>query len=243
MGDELNNRKWPESSKLSQDQVWRNDRQRIATNPDCNIWGLSPYNSSYDSSEDEEKKLEERRQVKKKEKLERKKQKMMRKLRTDGKVKTNKYKEKVQKHKKNKKSKKEHKKINESRKKFSGSISDTSDNDEFQLNKAKDNNNNNNNNTKQESKISGEKSTKESNDILIGPQPLSVTPTDSSKSSNDYGKLLRPGEGEAMATFVKEGKRIPRRGEIGMTGEEIERFESEGWVLSGGRNYRMEAVR
>ena len=28
-----------------------------------------------------------------------------------------------------------------------------------------------------------------------------------------YGFALRPGEGEAIAQFVQEGKRIPRRGE------------------------------
>ena len=38
-----------------------------------------------------------------------------------------------------------------------------------------------------------------------------------------------------MAAFVAEGKRIPRRGEIGLTSEEIADFEKEGYVMSGSR--------
>jgi hypothetical protein len=46
-----------------------------------------------------------------------------------------------------------------------------------------------------------------------------------------------------MAAYVAEGKRIPRRGEIGLTSEEIETFEEVGYVMSGSRHRRMEAVR
>ena len=38
-----------------------------------------------------------------------------------------------------------------------------------------------------------------------------------------------------MAQFVKDGKRIPRRGEIGLTSSEIEIFEDTGYVMSGSR--------
>ena len=38
-----------------------------------------------------------------------------------------------------------------------------------------------------------------------------------------------------MAAFVEEGKRIPRRGEIGLTSEEIDDFEHIGYVMSGSR--------
>lgn len=38
-----------------------------------------------------------------------------------------------------------------------------------------------------------------------------------------------------MAAFVQEGKRIPRRGEIGLTSHEIEFFEDAGFVMSGSR--------
>jgi hypothetical protein len=53
----------------------------------------------------------------------------------------------------------------------------------------------------------------------------------------------RPGEGTAMASYVQEGKRIPRRGEVGMKAEEIESYEKEGFVMSGSRHKRMNAVR
>lgn len=38
-----------------------------------------------------------------------------------------------------------------------------------------------------------------------------------------------------MAAYVAEGKRIPRRGEIGLTSEEIASFENVGYVMSGSR--------
>ena len=38
-----------------------------------------------------------------------------------------------------------------------------------------------------------------------------------------------------MAAFVAEGKRIPRRGEIGLTSDEIVTFEDAGYVMSGSR--------
>ena len=59
----------------------------------------------------------------------------------------------------------------------------------------------------------------------------------------EMGTALLPGEGSAMAAFVAEGKRIPRRGEIGLTSDQITRYEDEGWVMSGSRHRRMEAVR
>lgn len=58
-----------------------------------------------------------------------------------------------------------------------------------------------------------------------------------------YGKALLPGEGTAMAAYVQAGKRIPRRGEVGMSADEIERFEDLGYVMSGSRHARMNAVR
>lgn len=59
----------------------------------------------------------------------------------------------------------------------------------------------------------------------------------------DYGAALIYGEGEAMAQFVQAGKRIPRRGEVGLTGEQIESFEKMGYVMSGSMHKRMTAVR
>jgi hypothetical protein len=46
-----------------------------------------------------------------------------------------------------------------------------------------------------------------------------------------------------MAAYVKEGKRIPRRGEVGLTTEQIDDFENQGFVMSGNRHKRMTAVR
>lgn len=65
----------------------------------------------------------------------------------------------------------------------------------------------------------------------------------STLNQKDFGKALLPGEGAAMASYVIDGKRIPRRGEIGLTSDEIETFESVGYVMSGSRHRRMEAVR
>lgn len=53
--------------------------------------------------------------------------------------------------------------------------------------------------------------------------------------SSSFGHALLPGEGAAMAEYVKAGKRIPRRGEIGLTSEEIANFEKSGYVMSGSR--------
>lgn len=48
-----------------------------------------------------------------------------------------------------------------------------------------------------------------------------------------------------MAAFLQEDPsvRIPRRGEIGLTSDEIANFESVGYVMSGSRHKRMNAVR
>lgn len=58
-----------------------------------------------------------------------------------------------------------------------------------------------------------------------------------SESLCSYGHALLPGEGAAMAEYVKAGKRIPRRGEIGLTSEEIASFECSGYVMSGSRYF------
>ena len=63
------------------------------------------------------------------------------------------------------------------------------------------------------------------------------------QQAGSYGGRLLKGEGDAMAQFVQEGKRIPRRGEIGISNEEIEALENVGFVMSGSRHARMNAVR
>ncbi|KAM8780411.1 NKAP-like protein [Rhynchonycteris naso] len=77
---------------------------------------------------------------------------------------------------------------------------------------------------------------------LIGPEAPIINTSQDEKPLN-YGHALLPGEGAAMAEYVKAGKRIPRRGEIGLTSEEIASFECSGYVMSGSRHRRMEAVR
>lgn len=46
-----------------------------------------------------------------------------------------------------------------------------------------------------------------------------------------------------MAAFAQSGKRIPRRGEIGLDAEQIASFERAGYVMSGARHETMNAVR
>jgi len=73
---------------------------------------------------------------------------------------------------------------------------------------------------------------------VVGPKPLGAVDT-----NVDYGKQMMPGEAEAYAKFVQDDKRIPRRGEIGLTSNEITHFEDVGFVMSGSRHKRMNAVR
>ncbi|KYN19372.1 hypothetical protein ALC57_08288 [Trachymyrmex cornetzi] len=85
----------------------------------------------------------------------------------------------------------------------------------------------------------GSSSDDSGDDGMVGPAPKPHV----TLSAKDFGKALLPGEGAAMAAYVAEGKRIPRRGEIGLTSEEIAAYESVGYVMSGSRHRRMEAVR
>lgn len=80
-------------------------------------------------------------------------------------------------------------------------------------------------------------------DAIVGPQPLPKLDEGADKQHVSYGGALRPGEGSAMAAYVQDGKRIPRRGEIGLTSDQIESFEGAGFVMSGSRHKRMNAVR
>ncbi|KAI3875542.1 hypothetical protein MKX03_027055 [Papaver bracteatum] len=79
------------------------------------------------------------------------------------------------------------------------------------------------------------------NDVPVGPMPLCKAAEGGGRIS--YGGALRPGEGDAMAQFVQQGKRIPRRGEVGLSADEISRFESLGYVMSGSRHQRMNSIR
>ncbi|KAG6877894.1 hypothetical protein C0993_002559 [Termitomyces sp. T159_Od127] len=79
----------------------------------------------------------------------------------------------------------------------------------------------------------------------LGPQPLPKVVPPRRVDERSYGGALLRGEGSAMAAFLKEGTeaRIPRRGEIGLTSGEIAKYEEAGYVMSGSRHRRMNAVR
>lgn len=81
----------------------------------------------------------------------------------------------------------------------------------------------------------------ERGDALVGPPP----PPESMNIASEvnHGGRLLAGEGEAMGAFVRDGQRIPRRGEIGLKTDQIEKFERLGYVMSGSRHARMNAVR
>jgi len=85
----------------------------------------------------------------------------------------------------------------------------------------------------------------ESEDEGFGPTPAAQQNTinDMSQSRGSYGGALLPGEGDAMAEYVKSGLRIPRRGEVGISADQIEGLEGLGYVMSGSRHRRMNAVR
>ncbi|XP_071719704.1 uncharacterized protein [Rutidosis leptorrhynchoides] len=72
----------------------------------------------------------------------------------------------------------------------------------------------------------------------VGPMPMPKA-----EGHISYGGALRPGEGDAIAQYVQQGKRIPRRGEVGLSADEISKFEDLGYVMSGSRHQRMNAIR
>lgn len=82
----------------------------------------------------------------------------------------------------------------------------------------------------------------EENDLFVGPEAPPQA-AQAGAGAGGYGKALLPGEGDAMAAFVQAGKRIPRRGEVGLGSDEISRFEDLGYVMSGSRHSRMNAIR
>jgi predicted RNA-binding protein with RPS1 domain len=91
----------------------------------------------------------------------------------------------------------------------------------------------------------------EEGDEEEGPRPLPSDPRVSSSTATGasleeqrrYGGALLPGEGKAIAQFVQQNLRIPRRGEIGYTSHDIDKYEASGYVMSGSRHTRMNAVR
>lgn len=211
------------------------ERERIGELGCPEVWGYSPRvkepdsdeftpvedekNSSSESSSEEEKKKKKKKKKSKKKKS--KKHSEDSELESDSDEEEIKKKKKKKKSKKSKKSKK--KKAKKSRKESSSSSSEESE---------------------EEEDPSGvmwvEKTCMDEH--VVGPEaPLTHMSQDDRPL--DFGHALLPGEGAAMAEYVKAGKRIPRRGEIGLTSDEIANFEKSGYVMSGSRHRRMEAVR
>lgn len=85
----------------------------------------------------------------------------------------------------------------------------------------------------------------DSGDEEMGPAPMQPPKGIKRVDERAYGGSLLRGEGSAMAAFLQEGTdlRIPRRGEIGLTSDQIAAFEDVGYVMSGSRHRRMNAVR
>ncbi|CAA2987269.1 Hypothetical predicted protein [Olea europaea subsp. europaea] len=76
------------------------------------------------------------------------------------------------------------------------------------------------------------------NEPVIRPMPLPRA-----EGHVSYTGELMTGEGDAIAQYVQQGKRIPRRREVGLLAEEIYKFETIGYVMSGSRHQRMNAIR
>ena len=65
-----------------------------------------------------------------------------------------------------------------------------------------------------------------------GPEPLpAAEDTGLVDKEVNYGGALLPGEGAAIAQYVQKNMRIPRRGEVGWNGTEIEGLEKQGYVV------------
>lgn len=220
------------------------ERERIGELGAPEIWGMSPKvgepdsdehtpvegenaekNSSDSSTEEKKKKKKKKRKSKK-----RKHKKLSEESESesdsdsgnnlsDGDKKKKKKKKKSHKKKKAKKAKKNKKKVSDSSSKESEE--EHANGEEVWIERTYDN----------------------EQEISIGPAaPMEYSNQDDEKPLN-YGHALLPGEGAAMAEYVKAGKRIPRRGEIGLTSDQIASFETSGYVMSGSRHRRMEAVR
>ncbi|KAF7244885.1 NKAP-like protein, partial [Varanus komodoensis] len=206
-----------------------NERERIGELGAPEVWGLSPKVPDPDSdehtpAEDEDgtsKKSSSSDSSSEEEEKKKKKKKKRRKAASrEGEKKRAKKKKKKHRKKKSKK-----KKSKKSRKDSSESSSEDSDNE-----------------TLQEDDLWIERSKNADAVDFIGPE-APITHASQDDRPLNYGHALLPGEGAAMAEYVKAGKRIPRRGEIGLTSEEIASFEKSGYVMSGSRHRRMEAVR
>ncbi|KAM5146047.1 NF-kappa-B-activating protein [Mantella aurantiaca] len=223
-----------------------NERERIGELGAPEVWGFSPKvpepdsdehtpvedeekskktNSSDSSSEEEKKK--KRKKKKKKKTAKKKSKKRSEESDSDSESESSddrKKKKSKKKKKKHRKKKSKEKKSKKNRKESSESSSEESDEEEMQ----------------EDSWVERKPNLDDAE--LVGPE-APITHLSQDEKPLNYGHALLPGEGAAMAEYVKAGKRIPRRGEIGLTSDEIASFEKSGYVMSGSRHRRMEAVR
>ncbi|XP_003414822.1 NF-kappa-B-activating protein isoform X2 [Loxodonta africana] len=255
---------WPSLLDKEREESLRqkrlSERERIGELGAPEVWGLSPKNPEPDSDEhtpvedDEPKKSTSSASTSEEEKKKKKK--------------SGRSKERLKKRRKKKSSKRKHKKYSDDSDSDSDSETDSSDEDtKRRAKKNKKKEKKKKHRSKKYKKKKSKKNRKESSDSsskdsqeeflenpwkdrskpeepsdLIGPEAPKTLASQDDKPLN-YGHALLPGEGAAMAEYVKAGKRIPRRGEIGLTSEEIASFECSGYVMSGSRHRRMEAVR
>lgn len=198
----------------------REERERIGLVGVSSVWGKSPLH--IDSDEDSSSKLQSENSKKDKKKH--------KKSSKDTKRKLKKLKKKL------KKAKEERKKAKKKKsKKSSSSLSGSSSGSEEEVWVEKGYEDE----ILQASVSKRSKHSDDSDSGIVGPEMKPQV----TLGRQDFGHALLPGEGAAMAAFVAEGKRIPRRGEIGLTSDEIASYESVGYVMSGSRHRRMEAVR
>ena len=205
----------------------RSQREEISERGAVEIWGRSPsIHSEADDDEDDER---DRMGPSAKKDSSSEKKKSKKEKRKKSKDKKSKKKKKSSKHKKSKKKKQRRKSASSS----SSGSGDSSGEEEW-VEKSGDRNDNG-----VEMKRVRVDDDDEEEDDVVGP----VLPQKVQLTYKEMGTALLPGEGSAMAAYVAEGKRIPRRGEIGLTSDQITTYEEEGWVMSGSRHRRMEAVR
>ncbi|KAI1724142.1 ras-induced vulval development antagonist domain-containing protein [Ditylenchus destructor] len=236
----------------------RSDRERIGSRGIRKIWGHSPSHNDleevFNLHEEAERKAaldpnvftdkskkRDSRSSSKKRKRERSSERHRRSESSEGSVSSRsespKHKKKKKKHKKEEKKKKEkHKKEKKRKKHHSKSENKESGEEEWvELTK--------------ELREKEAKKTRDEEAMIIGPQipehllQRSNSPTYDGKLAAEERKNMLRGEAAAMAAYAAQGKRIPRRGEIGLSSSEISEFEKVGYVMSGTRHKSMEATR
>ncbi|XP_060801793.1 NKAP family protein CG6066 [Amyelois transitella] len=195
----------------------REQREKIGQIGVSSVWGKSPLRA-----DSEEEISQPQKDTSKKEKKKSKKSKD----KEDTKQKLKKLKKKL------KKVKKARKKAKKKKSKSSSDDDSSSSEEEVWVEKGK------------EQEVAEAQSKRQNADSLLSAEPLGPAPrAGAALDARQFGRALLPGEGAAMAAFVADGKRIPRRGEIGLTSDEIASYEAVGYVMSGSRHRRMEAVR